>query len=188
MGRKNKHKVKFLKPFCYYCDRDFDDEFVLHQHQKARHFSCHACHKKFSTAASMATHVLQVHKEQVLKVPNAKAGRDAIELDIFGMEGVPPQLIEHRALGMPTKKPKLYEDESMSNIVLPPVVFTAWPMPVMSGSINTVQMVNMDDYVSVEEKRSCLPKYRYDHSKIIQKVEALDNDIQSRINSLLGSI
>ena len=177
MGRKNKCKVKFLKPFCYYCDRDFDDEFVLHQHQKARHFSCHACHKKFSTAASMATHVLQVHKEQVSKVPNAKAGRDAIELDIFGMEGVPAMLIEQRALGMPTKRAKLEEDETVNSVVLPPVVFTAWPMPVISGNVNSVQMVNNDDFVSVEEKRSRLMKYRYDHSKIIVKVQALDSEI-----------
>ncbi|OMJ68097.1 hypothetical protein SteCoe_34549 [Stentor coeruleus] len=188
MGRKNKHKVKFLKPFCYYCDRDFDDEFVLHQHQKARHFSCHACHKKFSTAASMATHVLQVHKEQVLKVPNAKSGRDAIELDIFGMEGVPPQLIEQRAMGMPTKRQKLDDEEAAPSVILPPVVFTAWPMPILSGNVNSVQMVNLDDYVSVEEKRSCLPKYRYDQDKLIQKAKELDSDIQSRINTLLGNM
>ena len=186
MGRKNKHKIKFLKPFCYYCDRDFDDEFVLHQHQKARHFSCHACHKKFSTAASMATHVLQVHKEQVLKVPNAKSGRDAIELDIFGMEGVPSSLIEQRALGMPTKKQKFEDEDSANSIILPPVVFTSWPMPVISGNLNSVQMVNMDDFVSVEEKRSCLPKYGYNPAKIIKQVQDMDNDIQNRINSLLA--
>ena len=135
----------------------------------------------------MATHVLQVHKEQVSKVPNAKTGRDAIELDIFGMEGVPPMLIEQRAMGMPTKKAKLEEEEAVASAILPPVVFTAWPMPVLSGNVNTVQMVNNDDFVSVEEKRSCLPKYRYDHHKIIQQVQALDSDIQSRINTLLGS-
>lgn len=67
MGRKNRNTAKVLKPFCYYCDRNFDDEFILHQHQKARHFTCHVCHKKFTTAASMATHVLQVHKEQITK-------------------------------------------------------------------------------------------------------------------------
>jgi hypothetical protein len=187
MGRKNKHKVKFLKPFCYYCDRDFDDEFVLHQHQKARHFSCHACHKKFSTAASMATHVLQVHKEQVLKVPNAKAGRDAIELDIFGMEGVPQSLVEQRALGMPTKKQKLDDEEVAPSVILPPVVFTAWPMPVLSSNVNNVQMVYTDEIVSAEEKRSCLAKYRYDQQGIMKKAKVLDHDIQSRINSLLGN-
>jgi hypothetical protein len=186
MGRKNKHKVKFLKPFCYYCDRDFDDEFVLHQHQKARHFSCHACHKKFSTAASMATHVLQVHKEQVLKVPNAKAGRDAIELDVFGMDGVPQSLIEQRALGQPSKRQKLEEDEVVPSVILPPVVFTAWPMPVVSGTANNLQMVYVDEAVSTEEKRSRLPKYRYNQARIMRNAVQLDSDIQNRINTLLG--
>eukprot|EP00005_Dracoamoeba_jomungandri_P007108 CAMPEP_0174275918 /NCGR_PEP_ID=MMETSP0439-20130205/60101_1 /TAXON_ID=0 /ORGANISM="Stereomyxa ramosa, Strain Chinc5" /LENGTH=197 /DNA_ID=CAMNT_0015368091 /DNA_START=176 /DNA_END=769 /DNA_ORIENTATION=- len=37
----------------------------------------------------MVVHVAQVHKEQVSKVPNAKPGKDSIELDIYGMEGVP---------------------------------------------------------------------------------------------------
>lgn len=186
MGRKNKHKVKFIKPFCYYCDRDFDDEFVLHQHQKARHFSCHACHKKFSTAASMATHVLQVHKEQVLKVPNAKSGRDAIELDVFGMDGVPASLIEQRALGMPSKRQKLDDEEVQQSIILPPVVFTSWPMPVLTSSVNNIQMVYTDELISPEEKRSRLSRYRYNQARIIKTAAELDNDIQNRINSLLG--
>lgn len=31
----------------------------------------------------------QVHKETVSHVPNAVAGRDNIEVEIFGMEGIP---------------------------------------------------------------------------------------------------
>ena len=44
----------------------------------------------------MAIHVLQVHKEQIYKVPNAKAGRDEINIDINGMDGVPSSLIDSR--------------------------------------------------------------------------------------------
>ncbi|CAG9314195.1 unnamed protein product [Blepharisma stoltei] len=187
MGRKNRQKIRFLKPFCYYCDREFDDEFVLHQHQKARHFSCHTCHKKFSTAASMATHVLQVHKEQVLKVPNAKTGRDAIELDIFGMEGVPPQLVEQRAMSMAHKKQKIEDIEVPEQAAGPQSIFTSWPLPVFSTSFDTTQLVYSDDCISVEEKRACLPKYRYDQETILKTVNQLDNEIQSRINSLLTS-
>lgn len=36
---------------------------------------------------------LQVHKEQLKKVPNAKDGRDSLEFEIFGMEGVPEELL-----------------------------------------------------------------------------------------------
>lgn len=32
---------------------------------------------------------VQVHKETVSKVPNAVSGKDNIDLEIFGMEGIP---------------------------------------------------------------------------------------------------
>ena len=65
MGKKKKRVSS--KVWCYYCDREFDDEKILVQHQKAKHFKCHVCHKKLSTAGGMAIHVLQVHKESVTK-------------------------------------------------------------------------------------------------------------------------
>lgn len=91
MGKKKKRAVE--KVFCYYCDREFDDEKILVQHQKAKHFKCHVCHKKLSTASGMTIHVLQVHKESVTKVPNAKPERESTEIEIFGMQGVPPQIL-----------------------------------------------------------------------------------------------
>jgi len=148
MGRKRKEQSRFLRPFCYYCDREFDDEFVLHQHQKARHFSCHVCRKKFSTAAAMATHVLQVHKEQIPKVPNAKVGRDAIELDVYGMEGVPQTLIEQRWQNYQARKMQKLEDPKEDG------------NEEFASQTETVKLVYPDDVVSVEEKRACLPKYR----------------------------
>lgn len=75
--------------YCYYCDRVFDDEKVLIQHQKARHFKCHVCHKKLSTAGGMAVHILQVHKETISVVPNAKPGKGSVDIEIYGMEGIP---------------------------------------------------------------------------------------------------
>ena len=65
MGKKKKRASS--KVWCYYCDREFEDEKILVQHQKAKHFKCHVCHKKLSTAGGMAIHVLQVHKESVTK-------------------------------------------------------------------------------------------------------------------------
>ncbi|XP_047955579.1 protein SUPPRESSOR OF FRI 4-like isoform X1 [Salvia hispanica] len=88
MGKKKKRGA-VDKVWCYYCDREFDDEKILVQHQKAKHFKCHVCHKKLSTAGGMAIHVLQVHKEQVTKVPNAKPGRETTEIEIYGMQGIP---------------------------------------------------------------------------------------------------
>jgi hypothetical protein len=46
-------------------DRKFSDEKVLIQHQKAKHFKCHVCQKKLSTAGGLLTHVTQVHKESI---------------------------------------------------------------------------------------------------------------------------
>lgn len=65
MGRKKK---KF-KPviFCYYCDRAFENEKVLIQHQRAKHFKCKFCHKRLGSAHGMMVHVFQVHKEQINK-------------------------------------------------------------------------------------------------------------------------
>ncbi|XP_028828583.1 BUB3-interacting and GLEBS motif-containing protein ZNF207b isoform X2 [Denticeps clupeoides] len=93
MGRKKK---KQLKPWCWYCNRDFDDEKILIQHQKAKHFKCHICHKKLYTGPGLAIHCMQVHKETIDAVPNAIPGRTDIELEIYGMEGIPEKDMQDR--------------------------------------------------------------------------------------------
>ncbi len=74
-----------------YCNREFDDEKVLIGHQKAKHFRCHICHKKLYTAPGLAIHCSQVHKETISKVPNAMPERETLDLEIYGMEGVPDE-------------------------------------------------------------------------------------------------
>ncbi|KAL6063300.1 SUPPRESSOR OF FRI 4 isoform X2 [Balamuthia mandrillaris] len=101
MGRKKK---KVQKPQCWYCERVFEDEKILIQHQKAKHFKCHVCHKKLGTAGGLVIHVAQVHKETIDKVPNAKPGRDSVKPEIYGMEGVPSTEEEGES---PAKKQKL---------------------------------------------------------------------------------
>jgi len=59
MGRKKK---KQTKPWCWYCNREFDDEKILLQHQKAKHFKCHICHKKLYTGPGLQIHSIQVKK------------------------------------------------------------------------------------------------------------------------------
>lgn len=92
MGRKNKFTA-YLKPFCYYCDKEFNNEIILHQHQKSRHFSCIKCKKRFSTAPALETHCFQVHREKLTRVPNAKTGREQFDISIYGMDGVPMDLL-----------------------------------------------------------------------------------------------
>ncbi|KAH7335635.1 hypothetical protein B0J17DRAFT_49888, partial [Rhizoctonia solani] len=64
MGKnKNKKKNKFvLRPWCWYCEREFEDEKVLMQHQKAKHFKCGHCPRRLNTAGGLAVHIQQVHK------------------------------------------------------------------------------------------------------------------------------
>lgn len=106
MGRK-KRKGLELKPFCYYCDREFDDEKVLLLHQKAKHFKCPQCNRKLDTATGLVVHLLQVHKESLTKVPNAKKDREGPELVIHGMSGVPPEILLE-------KQRKLAEERGIS--------------------------------------------------------------------------
>ncbi|KAF9187856.1 hypothetical protein BGZ50_001712 [Haplosporangium sp. Z 11] len=89
MAKKNKKKT--VRPWCWYCERDFEDEKVLISHQRAKHFKCNYCSKKLNTAGGMVVHVMQVHKETINTVPNAMPGRETVELEIYGMEGIPEE-------------------------------------------------------------------------------------------------
>jgi hypothetical protein len=113
MGRK-KRTVVALKPFCYYCDKEFNNEIILHQHQKARHFNCRQCRKRFSTAPALDTHMLQVHKEKLSRVPNAKATRDGFDISIYGMDGVPIELVNLKLVEkVSSKKRKLIRENKI---------------------------------------------------------------------------
>ena len=95
MGRKKRETIE-LKPFCYYCDKEFESATILLKHQKNRHFACKECRKKFSTASSLVTHAMQKHRMSVSKVYNAKKGRDSLAINIYGMEGIPEEITSER--------------------------------------------------------------------------------------------
>lgn len=54
MGKgKRKHpdiEEILARPWCYYCERDFDDLKILINHQKAKHFKCERCGRRLNTA------------------------------------------------------------------------------------------------------------------------------------------
>ena len=99
MGRKKdpnrKQNVAYQRPWCFYCDREFDADGILLQHQKARHFQCRVpnCGKRCSTITSLVGHTWHVHHTELSKVPNAIEGRDDTPknggYDIVGMMGIP---------------------------------------------------------------------------------------------------
>ncbi|XP_011096840.1 protein SUPPRESSOR OF FRI 4 isoform X1 [Sesamum indicum] len=138
MGKKKKRGA-VDKVWCYYCDREFEDEKILVQHQKAKHFKCHVCHKKLSTAGGMAIHVLQVHKEQVSKVPNAKPGRESTEIEIYGMQGIPPDILAahygEEEEETPSKTAKVDLPTSQLGAVVPGSIGVGYPPQPTMGSM-----------------------------------------------------
>ncbi|KAJ5403391.1 hypothetical protein N7509_003262 [Penicillium cosmopolitanum] len=124
------------RPWCYYCERDFDDLKILTLHQKAKHFKCERCGRRLNTAGGLSVHMSQVHKEQLTEIENALPNRAGLDVEIFGMEGVPDDVLKSHqqrvmtqfqqaeaerqaataggsAGGQPAKKPKL---ENMSEM------------------------------------------------------------------------
>ena len=99
MGRKKKAQEAYQKPWCYYCDREFDGEGILVQHQKAKHFTCQVqrCKKRCSTSTSLAGHAWHVHQTTLTEVPNAIEGRNDLPKngghEVIGMMGIPPGVL-----------------------------------------------------------------------------------------------
>lgn len=130
MGKKKRGPTLeelLARPWCYYCERDFDDLKILISHQKAKHFKCERCGRRLNTAGGMSfatflflsffgslrmlsssipltaicnlfpglsVHMSQVHKEQLTVVENALPNRSSLDVEIFGMEGVPEDIIQ----------------------------------------------------------------------------------------------
>lgn len=98
MGKAKHNRVNLdeilERPWCYYCERDFDDVKVLLSHQKAKHFKCDNCSRRLNTAGGLSVHLQQVHKETLTKVDNAIEGREGVEPEIFGMMGIPDELVK----------------------------------------------------------------------------------------------
>uniref|UniRef100_A0AC34FR00 C2H2-type domain-containing protein n=1 Tax=Panagrolaimus sp. ES5 TaxID=591445 RepID=A0AC34FR00_9BILA len=123
MGRKKKRAAK---PWCWYCNREFEDEKILIQHQKAKHFKCPTCNKKLFTGPGLVIHCMQVHKETIDKIPAAIPGRDSTDVEVYGMEGIPDTPAEPPS----TKQPKL------SNIPVPSLPSMPAGMPSMPPGYN----------------------------------------------------
>ncbi|WVQ79192.1 hypothetical protein IAT38_001288 [Cryptococcus sp. DSM 104549] len=77
MGKKKRSQVFVLKPWCWYCEREFEDDKVLLQHQKSKHFKCQLCPRKLNYSLT-----------------NTLPGRDGYDIEIFGMEGVPANALD----------------------------------------------------------------------------------------------
>ncbi|KAL2260102.1 hypothetical protein VTK26DRAFT_6006 [Humicola hyalothermophila] len=98
MGKKKRGhpdiEELLARPWCYYCERDFEDLKLLISHQKAKHFKCERCGKRLNTAGGLSVHMNQVHKETLTSVENALPNRQGLDIEIFGMEGVPEEIVQ----------------------------------------------------------------------------------------------
>ncbi|KAK2749670.1 hypothetical protein FQN57_005892 [Myotisia sp. PD_48] len=98
MGKKKRGhpdlEELLARPWCYYCERDFDDLKILISHQKAKHFKCDRCGRRLNTAGGLSVHMSQVHKESLSQVDNALPNRSSLDIEIFGMEGVPEDILQ----------------------------------------------------------------------------------------------
>lgn len=75
-------------------ERDFDDLKILISHQKAKHFKCERCGRRLNTAGGLSVHMNQVHKETLTTVENALGNRAGLDVEIFGMEGIPADVVQ----------------------------------------------------------------------------------------------
>ncbi|KAF1818506.1 uncharacterized protein K489DRAFT_305530, partial [Dissoconium aciculare CBS 342.82] len=95
-GKRNRPTLEELleRPWCFYCNKDFDDLKILVDHQKAKHYKCQVahCNRRLNTVGGLRVHMQQVHKEELKSVPNVLEDRDDVNLEIFGMEGIPAQM------------------------------------------------------------------------------------------------
>jgi len=104
MGRKKASQSQTqqqTKPFCFFCDRSFEDETVLVQHQRAKHFRCPECDDgairgKCESVQGLIVHTLKVHGKTLSRVPNALQGRDNPELNVYGMDGIPEEVLRQK--------------------------------------------------------------------------------------------
>jgi len=85
-----------VKPFCYYCDREFDSTKTLIQHQRTKHLACTECGLKFDTVTGLRVHMLNAYKKPMKEVPGAIPGRENPDIVVHGMEGIPKSIIEEK--------------------------------------------------------------------------------------------
>ncbi|KAF2795229.1 hypothetical protein K505DRAFT_324197 [Melanomma pulvis-pyrius CBS 109.77] len=144
---------KLERPWCFYCERDFDDLKILISHQKAKHFKCDRCGRRLNTAGGLSVHMNQVHKETLTHVENAIANRQGLDIEIFGMEGVPAEVLDQHTQ-LVTQKHFAEEAERARNTGNPVRgMFSNGTAPVTK---RTKVKENMDD---LEAKAA---KYRHD--------------------------
>lgn len=118
MGRKKieiggpvKNQVE-LKPFCYYCEKEFDTIKTLITHQRGRHFNCQECGAKFDTVTGLRVHMLNAYKKTMKEVPNCIPGRENPDIVVHGMEGLPKGILEEKTAAAMAERDSQHQERA----------------------------------------------------------------------------
>ena len=179
------------KPTCFYCERAFDAEEALIQHQKAAHFRCTMCKRAFNSAPAMGVHMTTVHQTELKAVPRAVAGREDPSLEISGMHGVPADAFAPKAVvGGAAKRQRA--DAAAANAsnatIAAPAVASLFP-PCEPDKHDG--LVWHDDSISPEEARAALPRYVVDEKVVETKLVQVEDSVEARLRRLkekLGAV
>lgn len=127
MGRKRKRFTPHAlnRVFCYYCDRTFQNEHELLMHQREKHLRCPSCSKRMLSVPSLMIHASQMHNVSLSVVPNAIPGRDKIDLDVLGMQGIPEEYYDK----VQAQKKRVLDPNYRSNSYLNLKPTTPMPAP-----------------------------------------------------------
>ena len=77
------------RPWCYYCERDFDDLKILINHQKAKHFKCERCGRRLNTAGGKFLPNIQMDAAHLFRLKRAHVSSS--QRSAFGCGQCAPQ-------------------------------------------------------------------------------------------------
>lgn len=154
------------KVFCYFCDKDFDDERVLIQHQVMKHFRCPVCKSgssgKCNTLHGLIIHYRKVHSADLAVTPNSIQGRDnpVASMQIVGTRFVPEEVVQEwrERINAPqgygtTCFSDLQNGENLSMTLTPDMTIAMSPA-LMSMPLDEMVDASMRDYAKLEQQRA----------------------------------
>lgn len=95
------------------------------------------------TAPGLSIHCMQVHKEAIDKVPNSLPNRSNIEIEIYGMEGIPSQDLKDHEKNKNGNKSESDDDEpsAKKNKLEPPQAAAMPPQMMMPNMVHPNMMM-----------------------------------------------
>lgn len=119
----------------------------------------------------------QVHKEQLNQVENAIAGRGGLDIEIFGMEGVPPEIIDQHNQQVTAQH---FADERARQ--------QATGNPTRGSGLNGSTNKRAKKNETLEEIQERAEKYRVDRANGVLPLPAVEAQAEPASLVILGSL